>query len=278
MTMRKITIIIPCYNEATRLRVAEYRRFAKQHDGVKFLMVNDGSVDGTLSVVNRLAADDRAHFEVLDLAKNCGKAEAVRQGFLHAATDRPAAIGFWDADLATPLSAIADFIDVIQRQPELMAVIGVRVPLMGHDIRRRPIRRWLAAEFAQVVSMVFGQRFHDTQCGAKLFRVTPETIAAFSMPFASRWIFDVELFARLRQLLSSQWKAKLCEAIYEFPLNAWQDVAGSKLKRGDFFKALGELMMIWWRYLRPGAAVFVPLPYGTVDGPTATSQETRRAA
>ena len=108
---------------------------------------------------------------------------------------------------------------------------------MGHDIRRRPIRRWLAAEFAQVVSLVFGQRFHDTQCGAKLFRVMPETIAAYSMPFASRWIFDVELFARLRQILGSQWKAKLCEVIYEFPLNAWQDVAGSKLKRGDFFKA-----------------------------------------
>ncbi|HEY2760146.1 MAG TPA: glycosyltransferase [Pirellulales bacterium] len=256
--MLKITIVIPCYNEAKRLQIAEYCLFVKRHERIKFLMVNDGSSDETLSILDRLATSHRAHFEVLDLGENCGKAEAVRRGVLHAAQDRPEAIGFWDADLATPLCAIPDFSGVLDRQPDLMAVIGVRVPLMGHDIRRRPIRRWLAAEFSQVVSLVFGQRFHDTQCGAKLFRVMPETLAGFSRPFASRWIFDVELLARLKQMLGSNSKAKLCEAIYEFPLDAWQDVAGSKLKRGDFFKAIGELMVIWWRYLRPGAAMFVP--------------------
>ena len=276
--MRKVTIVIPCYNEAQRLHVAEYCRFAMRNECVKFLMVNDGSADETLGILNQLAASDRVHFEVLDLGENCGKAEAVRRGVLHAAQDRPEAIGFWDADLATPLSAIQDFIDVLDRQPELMAVIGVRIPLMGHDIRRRPIRRWLAAEFAQVVSLVFGQRFHDTQCGAKLFRATPETLAAFSRAFASRWIFDVELFARLKQMLGSDSKAKLCEAIYELPLNAWQDVAGSKLKRGDFFKAFGELAVIWWQYLRPGAATFVPQPFATIQASPASPRENRRAA
>jgi hypothetical protein len=46
----------------------------------------------------------------------------------------------------------------------------------------------------------------------------------------------------------------LREAIYEFPLDAWRDVAGSNVKGRDFAKASWELARIYWRYLRPGAA------------------------
>ena len=42
------------------------------------------------------------------------------------------------------------------------------------------------------------------------------------------------------------------EIIYEFPLDAWRDVAGSSLKKGDFVKAVVELAAIYWTYLRPG--------------------------
>jgi len=42
------------------------------------------------------------------------------------------------------------------------------------------------------------------------------------------------------------------QAIYEFPLDQWRDVAGSKVKASDFFKSLFELLHIYWAYLRPG--------------------------
>ena len=171
---------------------------------------------------------------------------------------------------------IEQFVEVLARRSDLSLVMGVRLPLLGHAIHRRPVRGWLGAEFARIVSLVFGQRFQDTQCGAKLFRVTPETIAAFSQPFASRWIFDVELLARLRQLWRTSGNS-LRENVYEYPLDQWHDVAGSKLKRGDFFRAFGELAVIWWRYLRPGAPEFVGTarPWGIgSDAPSST----RRAA
>jgi hypothetical protein len=84
--------------------------------------------------------------------------------------------------------------------------------------------------------------------------VTPELTAVLGQSFSTRWIFDVEMFARMKCLRSSAMRSALREAIYEFPLDAWRDVAGSNVKGRDFAKASLELARIYWRYLRPGAS------------------------
>jgi dolichyl-phosphate beta-glucosyltransferase len=255
--VRKTAIVVPCHNEAQRLNTAQFREFTLKHKDVRFVMVNDGSRDGTLTLLEQLARLDPAHFEVLNLDQNCGKAEAVRRGILQAAISQPHYIGFLDADLATPLDAIPQFTAVLDRRPEIGFLLGVRMPLLGHIIRRQQLRLWLGKAFAKVASTALGVRFHDTQCGAKIFRCSPEILVAFSQPFDSRWIFDVELLARLIRLRRGTSQRSLREIVYEFPLEQWEDVAGSKLKRGDFFKAVADLSAIWWRYLRPAAPPFI---------------------
>ncbi|HTQ38670.1 MAG TPA: glycosyltransferase [Pirellulales bacterium] len=276
--MPSTTIVVPCHNEAQRLQIEQFRRFANSHTEVRFLFVNDGSTDVTLSLLQQLAALDPLHFEVLDLAQNGGKAEAVRQGVLQAAQKQPDYIGYWDADLATPLLAIPDFIRVQQRRPEIALVMGTRIPLLGHAIRRQPLRRWLGRVFARVTSVALGVRFYDTQCGAKLFRTTSEILAAFSQPFDSRWIFDVELLARLIRMRLGAMQPCLPEIVYEMPLDDWEDVTGSKLKRGDFFKAVSELGAIWWRYLRPAAPQFIGAPVAAETASQQPVAKSRRAA
>ena len=86
---------------------------------------------------------------------------------------------------------------------------------------------------------------YDTQCGAKLFRMTPDTRALFADPFISRWIFDVELTARYIQAHGRDAAAK---AIYELPIQHWHDVAGSKVGALDFVHALRDLWKIHRRY------------------------------
>src|SRR5262249_19646761 len=130
--MTKTTIVVPCHNEARRLDVAAFRRFVGQSPDVRLLFVNDGSRDETQTILNRMAAEKPARFQVLDLAQNFGKAEAVRRGVLHAASERADFIGFWDADLATPLAVVDRFVDVLSWRPELSVVIGVRLALLGH--------------------------------------------------------------------------------------------------------------------------------------------------
>jgi len=109
---------------------------------------------------------------------------------------------------------------------------------------------------------VLDLRIYDTQCGAKLFRATPELARVLATSFQSRWIFDVEIIARFAALRRLAMDASLkgtsappsVEAsIYEYPLEQWEDIAGSKLKFRHQVSALQGLACIWWKYQGPRA-------------------------
>jgi glycosyltransferase involved in cell wall biosynthesis len=247
--MASARIIIPCYNEEKRLDLAGFRAFKSSSHSITFLFVNDGSTDKTLQLLQSLNASDPTKFTVLDLAQNRGKAEAVRQGYLSAVDALPDYIGFWDADLATPLDAIVQFIDILESRLELEMVIGSRVKLLGRRIERRRTRHYLGRFFATAVSTALNLAVYDTQCGAKLFRVSSPINALFQQPFYSRWIFDVEIIARLIQSRRGTELPQPENVIYEFPLTQWTDVPGSKLRYSDFVRAAWQLLRIRRHYL-----------------------------
>jgi dolichyl-phosphate beta-glucosyltransferase len=262
--MSRAVIVVPCFNEAQRLDLRRFLDFGGRFESVDFLFVNDGSRDRTLELLEALHASNPARFSFLHLARNSGKAEAVRLGMLLALESRPDYVGFWDADLATPLEDIPAFCRVLDHKAAIELVVGIRLPLLGRSIERQSLRRWLGRLFARAASLVLGIGIYDTQCGAKLFRATAQLREAIEQPFLARWTFDVELLARLRRAKlgsAKQDDAKpgtpplpLEQVIYEFPLDRWRDVAGSKVKASDFFKSFIELLRIYWAYLEPGAS------------------------
>jgi dolichyl-phosphate beta-glucosyltransferase len=247
----RCVVVVPCYNEAARLRLDAFAEFLEGDNSrdTQLLFVNDGSSDATLSVLQSLRSRFPTRMRILDKQPNGGKAEAVRHGMLHALALPGCEItGFWDADLATPLAQIADLAGVLLRNPQLSMVFGARVRLLGREINRQPLRHYLGRCFATVASTLLRLPIYDTQCGAKLFRSSPEFAAVLSEPFQSRWIFDVELLARF--MARHRQNPELVRGqIYEYPLPEWTDVAGSKVGSLDFFKAFGELFQIQRRYL-----------------------------
>ncbi len=214
------------------------------------MFVDDGSTDDTPLVMERLRQQHPRQICTLRLSRNVGKAEAVRRGVQIALRRRPAMVGYWDADLATPLDSITKFAEVLRGRPELTLVMGSRVALLGRQIRRSGRRHFVGRVFATAASLVLGLSVYDTQCGAKLFRVTDATRAIFSRPFYSRWVFDVEILARMVVAAHRDTGGSVRETIYEYPLESWQDVHGSRLMRLDFFVAGIDLAGIYWRYRR----------------------------
>ncbi|MHC4178100.1 MAG: glycosyltransferase, partial [Planctomycetota bacterium] len=189
-------IVVPCYNEARRLDTGAFQQFVARGHLARFLLVNDGSTDDTAAALETLRRWNPGKFDVCHLPRNVGKAEAVRQGVLRALQRPVDSVGFWDADLATPLEAIPQFCELLRRDPRLQMVIGARVKLLGRTIERRILRHYLGRLFATAASVVLRLPVYDTQCGAKLIRASAEMRALFDEPFRTNWIFDVELLAR----------------------------------------------------------------------------------
>src|SRR5690349_7344425 len=236
--MIRTVIVVPCFNEANRLAPDVFRDFARDWHQGAFLFVDDGSTDNTLTVLTTLQKALPMRFAVLQLPHNVGKGEAVRQGFLQAFRLNPEYVGFWDSDLATPLSALPLFEAVFRDRPQTEIVLGARVQLLGRDIRRQTLRHYLGRSFATAVALVLSVNVYDSQCGAKLFRSTDSVRSLFSTPFLSRWIFDVEILARFIKRKQMEVSPRPESFLYELPVPAWHDVGGSKLCAKDFVSAL----------------------------------------
>ena len=100
--MKKVSILIPCYNEEASLP-AMYEALRNLMDGQpdyqwEVLMVNDGSADGTIDVIRQLhQADPRICY--IDLSRNFGKESAMLAGFDYVTGD---CMVIMDADLQHP--------------------------------------------------------------------------------------------------------------------------------------------------------------------------------
>lgn len=108
--MKKITILIPCYNEEASLHFLYERLNALMAElaGYKFeiLFVNDGSCDRTLDIIKEYAkSDDRISY--IDLSRNFGKETAMIAGIDHVDSD---ALIIMDADLQDPPSLIPEMV------------------------------------------------------------------------------------------------------------------------------------------------------------------------
>lgn len=241
-----MTIIVPCYNEEERLDSCKFTSFINDNPQVKFLFVDDGSTDKTLELLKALSTTAPEFADVYSLPKNMGKAEAVRHGFVKAFEAAPEFIGFWDADLSTPLEAIPLLSGIFGEREDVEIVFGSRVQLLGRSIERNPVRHYLGRIFSTVVSLALGLKVYDSQCGAKLFKVSPKLKEIFQEPFMAKWIFDVEIIARLMKIHRERKLAPVENVIYECPLPQWRDVKGSKLSYMAFVVAIRDLFSIYW--------------------------------
>lgn len=247
--MTDAMIVVPCYNEADRLPAEEFGEFIAGHSEIGFIFVDDGSGDATGERLRALAGLCPERCTVFTLPENAGKAEAVRQGMGQAFETGATYVGYWDADLSTPLGEIIPMRDLLGADAELEMVFGSRVRLLGRAIHRHALRHYLGRVFATVASLMLGLPVYDTQCGAKLMRASPAVRELFVEPFVAKWIFDVEVIARLIRSLGPDGRQRAQEVISEYPLRAWRDVGGSKLRLSDFARAAGDMVKIHRRYL-----------------------------
>ena len=239
MSSERLALIIPAWNEAARLQDGAFLDFVARQALVDLRFVDDGSTDETPARLDAIRCQAPERIVVQRLEQNWGKGEAVRLGLRAALDAGYPLVGYLDADLAAPLDTALLLREALNADPALALVLGSRIKLLGWRIRRSERRHYLGRVFATFASLTLGLAVYDTQCGAKALRAGPATDAALAVPFLSRWLFDVELIARLRDAGA---------AMREVPLPFWEDPGGSSVRTRDFLRAPVELWRIRRRY------------------------------
>ncbi|NOY77574.1 MAG: glycosyltransferase family 2 protein [Calditrichaeota bacterium] len=154
-------ILIPAFQAGPYLgdvlqRILEYR-----HMSVAVLVVNDGSTDNTEDVARSYGVN------VLSHSQNRGKGAALKTGFSFAVQKNFNYVVCLDADGQHDPEAIPDFIDLFQTG-NYDLIIGRRDVSIG----KMPFDRYLSNSLTSVVvSLVAGQRIHDSQSGYRLLSV-----------------------------------------------------------------------------------------------------------
>lgn len=230
--MQKVAIIIPCYNEEYRLDEKNID-FLIQNSNVVVYFANDGSKDHTSHVIEQISNKYAERCFAVNFQENQGKANTIYKT-IHLINKENAFdyIGYFDADFSTPPKEVVRILKELENyNPSL--IFGSRVLLLNTKIKRKWQRHIIGRVIITLINLKFKLGVYDTQCGAKVFSRDLISVA-FSKPFQTSWLFDVEVFIRLK-------KQNLLSNACEFPLQEWRDVEGSKLSWKTSFKILNEL-------------------------------------
>ena len=229
-----LSIIIPAYNEEKRIAptlAAFDDHLSALGLRYEILVVDDGSADGTVELVRRIASE-RPAISCLPTRPNRGKGHAVRAGMLSA---RGRIRVMVDADGSIPPDQLP-LVTVPLLAGSADVAIGSRYVTGARVAERQPLwRRAWSRLVNRVVqnSLVPGVR--DTQCGFKAF-TAESAVAIFQRCRIDGWAFDLEALALAHRL-----GARVVEVGV-----TWQDDARSRVNPvKDLIKVIRE-----WRLIR----------------------------
>ena len=188
MPFQTISAVRPAYDEEANIEIATKRvsdvlRSLDLRDW-EVIIVDDGSVDQTGQIVDRLAAEDPAHIRVFHHNPNRGYAEALKTGFTNA---RHQLIFYTDSDNQFDVREISTLLPLIENSD---IVNGFRV--YRFDPLTRLVLSW---GFNLLVRIIFRIRVRDIDCAFKLFR--REVFDKVTIE-SKRFFVDAEVLAKAR--------------------------------------------------------------------------------
>jgi len=142
----KLTIIVPCYNEEQVIGTTHIRLLSvidkARWDG-EILYINDGSNDGTASMLREFSSGD-SRVSVISFSRNFGQQAAVSAGIHHCHGDYAAII---DADLQDPPELIPEMLDLCLKEKSNM-VYGRRRSRKGES----RFKKWTAKLYCRLLN------------------------------------------------------------------------------------------------------------------------------
>jgi dolichyl-phosphate beta-glucosyltransferase len=219
-TPPRLSIVIPAYNEASRITPSLQSILAfleAEKLSAEVLVVNDGSTDGTADVVRRFVAPfaRAGELRVLENPGNRGKGYSVKHGVLDSRGEH---VLFTDSDLSSPIEEYRKLAAALERERASIAIGSRALDDSQVVVHQSWLRESLGRAFNLLVRSLTRLPFRDTQCGFKLF--TREAArGVFALQTLDGFGFDVEVLY-IAKLLGFR--------TVEVPV-VWKNVEGSRV-------------------------------------------------
>lgn len=234
----KLSIVIPVYNEEYRIKktlydIFEYLKLNKLENESEIVLVNDGSKDQSVSLINKIR-EDIPQIRLINNKVNQGKGAVVRQGVLESLGDW---ILFMDADNSTNIKELDKFIPYKDKYD---VIIGSRdLPESKVIVSQNIIKRILGDLGNLWIQLLLIGGIKDTQCGFKLFR-REVAIKVFKILSMKKWSFDIEILT-----LTKYYGYKIREVAV-----IWENDERSNVKWSDYVQVLIDTLIIKIRLIR----------------------------
>lgn len=229
-----LSLIIPAYNEALRLRPSLLRivEYLQSRDFTcEIIIVDDGSTDGTADVARELL-EGKAEYRILRNEPNRGKALSVKRGLLEG---RGTYLLFSDADLSTPIEEADALLAALQSGADV-AIASRQLPGSKLTVHQPWYREIAGRMFGWLNQLVLLPGIPDSQCGFKAFRREAAHLI-LSHQKLTGWAFDAELLYIARRLKLS---------IAQVPVTWVNDPASKVHMLTDGLKMVRDLFRIRW--------------------------------
>ena len=239
----QVAVIIPTYNERENIEALVTQLLALP-TGVRVVVVDDNSPDGTGALADRLASENEGRVEVVHRAGKLGLGTAYVAGFKRALAGGANLVCTMDADFSHNPRYIPDMVDKIDQGHDL--VIGSRYVRGGGTSGctfDRKLLSWGANAFARAV---LGLPAHDATAGFRCYRrqvlesVNPEGIKA------SGYSFLIEMLYRIRR---QGWQVGEVPIIFEN-----RRLGTSKISKDEITKAIRTVLRLGWARLKRAPA------------------------
>ncbi|MDB3945336.1 glycosyltransferase [Gammaproteobacteria bacterium] len=201
MDKNSITIVIPLFNEISRLQkcLDQITLFQAHDDSVReYIFVDDGSTDRCADGLQEILVRKKIPGRVLFNRTNCGKGFSVKKGVLSSTSDYCL---FTDVDFSVPLTELSKLTSVFNLLLDRRGlVIGSRLHEKSEIKTPQPrLRRIMGRIYQLLVQRLIGLSLLDTQCGFKIFDYrTGKKI--FEPLVTTGFGFDIEIIARAKHL------------------------------------------------------------------------------
>jgi dolichyl-phosphate beta-glucosyltransferase len=221
-----ISIVVPCYNEETRItqfleklvKICSSRNY-------EIIVIDDGSTDGTMGVVSSIIKGKK-NCRVISYKNNMGKGFAVRTGVMAAKGNF---IIFIDADGSIDPDEIKNMEKYAEKYDVIVGTRASKESVVDQPRKRKLI----GMMFNFSVNTIFHTGIKDSLCGFKGFKKNVAR-SIFKDLRSNRWIFDVEVFYKIRKKKYS---------MFQMPIH-WIHKENSKITLFDPVKMFFQLLVL----------------------------------